>query len=78
MSYYAHGFYMYAYWEFNNNIFNSKKETIEFRRYCKDEGVCPIQLRREAYKLCSDKSKESFKDILVFVKKIIKYKKIEY
>ncbi|MDU5110824.1 MAG: hypothetical protein E6248_10270 [Clostridium sp.] len=65
---------MYVYGEFNN-IFNSKKETIEFRRYCKDEGVCPIQLRIEAFKLCRDKNKESFKGILGLVKKIIKYRR---
>lgn len=67
---------MCAYGKFvNNDMLNSKKETIEFRRYCKDEGICPIKLRKEAYKLCSDKRKESFKGILVFVKKIIKYRK---
>lgn len=67
---------MCAYGKFvNNNILSSKKETIEFRRYCKDEGVCPIQLRKEAYKLCNDKNKESFKGILVFIKKIIKYRR---
>lgn len=67
---------MCAYGKFvNNDMLNSKKETIEFRRYCKDEGVCPIKLRKEAYKLCSDKRKKSFKGILVFVKKIIKYRK---
>lgn len=67
---------MYAYGKFvNNNILSSKRETIEFRRYCKDEGVCPIQLRKEAYKLYSDKNKESYKGILVFIKKIIKYRR---
>lgn len=67
---------MCAYGKFvDNNILTSKKETIEFRRYCKDEGICPIQLRKEAYKLCSDKNKELFKDILIFIKKIINYRR---
>ena len=59
----------------NTNIVNSKKETMEFEKYCKDEGISSIHLRREICKSCSIKRKEFIKSILGLIKKIMKYRR---
>lgn len=57
----------------NTNVVSSKKSTMEFEKYCRDEGLSSIQLRKEACKLYSNKRKEFFKSLLRSVKKILRY-----
>lgn len=65
---------MFAVGDFaNTTVISSKKNTMEFEKYCKDEGLSSIQLRREVCKLYSNKRKEFFKSLFRSVKKILRY-----
>lgn len=64
---------MFTVGEFGNTIIvNSKKSTLEFEKYCRDEGLSSIQLKREVCKAYNNKRNEFFKSILDLVKEYIK------
>ncbi|WP_195263042.1 MULTISPECIES: hypothetical protein [unclassified Clostridium] len=54
----------------NTNSVNSKRESIEFERYCKDEKLSSIEVRREIYKSSKNKSNRLLKNLKILVKMI--------
>ncbi|MBE6054775.1 MAG: hypothetical protein E7212_12895 [Clostridium sartagoforme] len=52
----------------NNTAVNNDKNTIEFEKYCKSEGLSSIQIRREIYILYIIKKIDFIKKLLGLVK----------
>lgn len=57
--------------EFVNAVIKSGKNTMDFEKYCKEEGLSSIQIRKETYQQLSNKKRNLFKSIIVLIKKII-------
>ncbi|MCR1952626.1 hypothetical protein NSA50_16490 [Clostridium sp. DSM 100503] len=54
----------------NIAIVNSHKNAIEFERYCKDERLNSIEIKREIYKSSRDKRNRVLKNFKILVKMI--------
>ncbi|MDI9215416.1 hypothetical protein [Clostridium tertium] len=54
----------------NIAIVNSDKNAIEFERYCKDERLNSIEIKREIYKSSRDKRNRVLKNFKILVKMI--------
>lgn len=57
----------------NTTKVNSNKNTIKFEKYCKDEGISSIYLRREVYSLYKNKRKNFFESIFSLVINMFMY-----
>jgi hypothetical protein len=49
------------------------KNSKEFERYCKIEGLSSLYLRREVYNINSKKRKSFFKSILALVTSVLRH-----
>ena len=60
---------MFTIGEFINNIsVNNDKNTMEFEKYCKSEGLSSIQIRKDIYKLYISKKVDFIKRLLGLIK----------
>lgn len=59
-----------------NRISTITNCNLEFERYCKDEGLSSVQLRREIYNLYTIRKIIFFKNLLKLIKKYNKSKEI--
>lgn len=66
---------MFTVGEFNITTPNTRSN-LEFEKYCKDEGLNSIQIRREIYSLYTIKRINFFKNLLNIVKKNSKISKV--
>lgn len=59
-----------------NSISTITNSNLEFEKYCKDEGLSSVQLKREIYQLYTIRKINFFKNLLKLIKKYNKSKEI--
>ncbi len=59
-----------------NNIVTTRKSNLEFEKYCKDEGLSSIEIKREIYNLYAIRKINFLKNLLKLILKYTKSSKI--